>query len=222
MYDNISHQSQQITYLPFHSKNFWDNFYKNQFQDNNTTINWYFDLTKFHTNEFSLKNLSKEDEILIVGSGVSSTLDFFENNGYENIAIFDFSEELVKFLTEKYNKEWDIQSYDITEIGSNFPNEFNIIIDKGCLDCILSDPKNGEAKYITALTNLLLSLSENDGILYYFSNAKLEERINLFYNVPKIKYKVTTIDMNETMKEEYKEFNPSDNMYYLYEITKSQ
>ena len=49
----------------------------------------------------------------------------------------------------------------------------------------------------------------------------MEDRINLFYKVPKIKYKVATIDMNETMKEEYKEFNQSDNIYYLYTITKT-
>ena len=30
------------------------------------------------------------------------------------------------------------------------------------------------------------------------------------------------IDMNETMKEEYKEFNKSDNVYYLYIITRAQ
>ena len=50
----------------------------------------------------------------------------------------------------------------------------------------------------------------------------MEDRINLFYKVKNIKYKVATIDMNETMKEEYKEFNQSDNIYYLYTITKSQ
>ena len=34
--------------------------------------------------------------------------------------------------------------------------------------------------------------------------------------------KVDIIDMNETMKDEYKEFNKSDNVYYLYTITREQ
>ena len=73
------------------------------------------------------------------------------------------------------------------------------------------------------MSNLLVMLdNENDGILYYFSNGKIEDRINLFYKVPKIKYKYSIIDMNEIMKDEYKEFNQSDNIYYLYVITKSQ
>ena len=215
-------QQQPVTYLPFHTKDFLNNFYKNNIQDNNN-INWYFDLTKLQSNDFSLKKLSKEDEILLIGPGLSSTLDYLDNNGYQNITIFDFSEELTQYLIEKYNKEWEIDPFDITDINSSeFANAFNVIIDKGCLDCTLSDPKNGEGKFITGLTNLLILLDENEGVLYYFSNGKIEDRINLFYKVPKIKYKVATIDMNETMKEEYKEFNESDNIYYLYTITKSQ
>ena len=221
MLENVP-QQQPITYLPFHTKEFWDNFYKNYSQDNNN-INWYFDLTKLISNDFSIRTLSKDDEILLIGPGLSSTLDYLDNNGYQNVTIFDFSEELTKILTEKYNKEWEIDPFDIIEINSSdFANAFNVIIDKGCLDCILSDPKDGETKFIKALNNLLVLLDENEGVLYYFSNGTMEDRINLFYKVKNIKYKVATIDMNETMKEEYKEFNQSDNIYYLYTITKSQ
>ena len=221
MLENTS-QQQPITYLPFHTKSFWNNFYKNYSKDNNN-INWYFDLTKFQSNDFSIRNLSKDDEILLIGPGLSSTLDYLNNNGFYKITIFDFSEELEKILSQKYNKEWEIDCFDITTVdSSNYAGAFNIIIDKGCLDCILSDPKNGETKFIIALTNLLILLEENDGVLYYFSNGKMEDRINLFFKVSKIKYKVATIDMNETMKEEYKEFNQNDNIYYLYTISKSQ
>ena len=220
MLENSSQQP--ITYLPFHTKEFWNNFYKNNIQDNNN-INWYFDLTKLQSNDFSLKNLSKEDEILLLGPGLSSTLDYLDDNGYENVTIFDFSEVLTKYLSDKYNKEWEIAIFDITNINSSkFANEFNIIIDKGCLDCILSDPRNAEEKFVTGLTNLLILLDEEVGTLYYFSNGKIEDRINLFYKVPKIKFKVATIDMNEEMKEEYKEFNQNDNIYYLYIITKDK
>ena len=220
MLESVS-QPQPITYLPFHSKDFWNFFYKNKVQDNNS-INWYFDLTKLQSNDFSLGNLQKEEEILIIGSGLDSTLDFLDNNGYENITIFDFSEELLEILTKKYNKEWGIELHDISTMNPNkYKGLFNIIIDKGCLDCILSNPDNGEAKFVSALTNILVLLEENEGVFYYFSNGKMEDRINLFYEVPKIKYKVTTIDMNETMKDEYKEFNQSDNIYYLYTITNS-
>ena len=222
MLENLNQsQSQLITYLPFHESSFWDTFYKNHIQQQDfSNINWYFELTSFSNSEFSLKNFTKEDEILIVGAGLSSTLDYFDYNGFENIAIYDFSEELIKILQNKYNKDWEISRVDITEPNNEYENAFDVIIDKGCLDCILSDPKNGEEKFIAALTNLSTWLEGNNGVLYYFSNGKMDDRSQLFVKVNKIKYKVYTIDMNETMKDEYKEFNKSDNIYYLYTISK--
>ncbi len=222
MLENLNQsQSQLITYLPFHESSFWDTFYKNHIQQQDSSnINWYFDLTTYSNSEFSLRNFTKEDEILIVGAGLSSTLDYFDSNEFDKIAIFDFSEELVKILQNKYNKEWEISPVDITQKNDDYENDFDVIIDKGCLDCILSDPKNGEEKFITALTNLSTWLEENNGVLYYFSNGKMDDRSQLFVKVNKIKYKVSTIDMNETMKDEYKEFNKSDNVYYLYTITR--
>jgi hypothetical protein len=224
MLENLNqNQSQLITYLPFHESSFWDTFYQNHIQQQDSSnINWYFDLTTYSNSEFSLRNFTKEDEILIVGAGLSSTLDYFDSNEFDKIAIFDFSEELVKILQNKYNKEWEISPVDITQKNDDYENAFDVIIDKGCLDCILSDPKNGEEKFITALTNLSTWLEENNGVLYYFSNGKMDDRSQLFVKVNKIKYKVTTIDMNETMKDEYKEFNKSDNVYYLYTITREQ
>ena len=222
MLENLNqNQSQLITYLPFHESSFWDTFYQNHIQQQDSSnINWYFDLTTYSNSEFSLRNFTKEDEILIVGAGLSSTLDYFDSNEFDKIAIFDFSEELVKILQNKYNKEWEISPVDITQKNDDYENAFDVIIEKGCLDCILSDPKNGEEKFITALTNLSTWLEENNGVLYYFSNGKMDDRSQLFVKVNKIKYKVTTIDMNETMKDEYKEFNKSDNVYYLYTITR--
>ena len=224
MLENLNQsQSELVTYLPFNANSFWDSFYKNHFQQQDSpNINWYFDLTTFSSSEFSLKNFTKDDEILLVGPGISSTLDYFDSNGFDKITIFDFSEELINFLKNKYNKEWEIDPIDIREKNEEFSDGFNVIIDKGCLDCILSDPKNGEEKFITALTNLSIWLDENDGTLYYFSNGKMEDRSQLFFKVNKIKYKVDVIDMNETMKDEYKEFNKSDNIYYLYTITRGQ
>ena len=44
MLENVP-QQQTITYLPFHTKEFLDDYYKNNSQDN-SSINWYFDLTQ--------------------------------------------------------------------------------------------------------------------------------------------------------------------------------
>ena len=92
----------------------------------------------------SVWDFSKDDEILIVGAGLSSTLDYFESKEFDKISIFDFSQELIKFLQNKYNNEWGIELHDITKKNDDCLDTFDVIIDKGCLDCILSEPKNGE------------------------------------------------------------------------------
>ena len=215
-------QQKELSNLQFHTKSFWENFYKKR-NKGNRNINWYFDITKTKIPEFPLDNFSiEDDEILLIGPGLSSILDYLDSKGFFRVTIFDFSEEANNIIRERYNKEWEILNLDITGLTYSFKDEFDIIIDKGCLDCILSDTKNGENKFIRALNNLLVSLDPDDGVLYYFSDGKLEDRINLFYKIPKIKYKVSTIDMNEIMKNEYKEFNRDDNLYYLYTITKMQ
>ncbi len=214
---NDSINSQRTNYLPFHTKAFWDELYSKWGKE---TINWYFDLTKLDFTEFSVKKLNTNDEIFIIGPGNCSLLDYLYNNNFENVCLYDFSSKLIKILKEKYKKlEWEIEERDVTLLEKTTGELFSVIIDKGCLDCILSDPKYGEEKFVKTLDFLVFSLVQN-GIFYYFSNGKVENRINLFYRVPGIKYKVETIDMNLNLKEEFKEFNQNDNIYYLYIITK--
>ena len=214
---NDSVNSQSVTYIPFHTKKFWDEFYLKRGKE---IINWYFDLTKIDFPEFSIKNLSLEDEILIIGPGNCSLLDYLFNNNFENICLYDFSIELIELLKEKYkNSEWEIEEKDITTLEKVNGELFSVIIDKGCLDCTLSDPKYGEEKFVKALDYIIFVLTKK-GIFYYFSDGKIENRINLFYRVPNIRYRVETIDMNLNIKEEFKEFNQNDNIYYLYIMTK--
>lgn len=208
------------TYLPFHQKSFWEDFYKSK---GNETLNWYFDITKLDIPEFTIKSLSKDDEILILGPGTSTILDYLNDNDYENVTIVDFSEELINNLKNKFknrSESWEFTCENIINIDKKvFEGIFNVVIDKGCIDCILSDPKNAEETFIDAMNLVKYSLVEN-GVFYYFSYGKLEERVNILFRVPGIKYRVAVIDMNTIGKDEFKEFNQSDNIYYLYIITK--
>ena len=203
--------------LDFYDKEFWDNFYKNRNPKVNN-INWYFDITKINIDNFSLNLISKDDDILLVGPGLSSILDFFYDNNYKKITIIDFSERLIQFLNEKYSEDWIIDCYDILDLNDySYDKDYNIIIDKGCLDCIISEPKNGQENFIKAFKNLMSLLNE-DGIFYYFSTAN--DRENLFQLSSKIKCEITKIDMNIDMENQYRQFKMEDNVYYLYTIQK--
>ena len=212
-------ESSQFESIEYHKKSFWTNFYLTR-NKSIRNINWYFDITKIKIDNFSLNNLSKDEAMLLIGPGLSSILDYLNNNNYDLVMIVDFCEELINILSERYNNSWEIMPYDITKKEFNkLSIDFGVILDKGCLDCILLDKKEGEKNFIYALNIILKSLKAN-GVFYYFSDAKLEDRISLFQKVPKIQYTVTIIDLNKAMKEEYKEFNYEDNLYYLYTITR--
>jgi hypothetical protein len=219
--NNNSEQESSTMTLEYYSQKFWDNFYKNPKLDTRFPINWYFDITKVKIDGFFLNDLSKSEEILVLGPGLSSILEYFYENNYEKITLFDFSEELIQILTEKYNKQynkdWSINFIDISETNNSFNSEFNIIIDKGCLDCIISEPKQGQDKFIKAFNNLMLLLND-DGVFYYFSTAN--DRENLFHLGPKIKYETTKIDLNKNVDPEFQKFKEEDNIYYLYTIQK--
>jgi len=210
-----SEQESSIISLDFFKREFWDNFYKNH-NPKSPYINWYFDITKLNIDNFSLSKIQKEEDILLIGPGLSSILDYFYENDYEKITIYDYSDELVKILNDKY-KGWSIDCYDIVDISESFSGGFNIIIDKGCLDCVLSEPKRGQSNFIKAFNNIL-SLLSDDGIFYYFSTSN--ERENLMRRENKIKCIITKIDMNKDMGEQYKQFKQEDNIYFLYTIQK--
>lgn len=85
---------------------------------------------------------------------------------------------------ERYNKEWKMLNLDITYLVFSFKDEFDIIIDKGYLDCILYNSKNGQSKFIKSLNNLIVSIYPDVGIIYYFSDSKTKNRIYLFNKIP--------------------------------------
>ena len=214
-----SEEQSNIPPLEFYSREFWDNFYLNR-NPNVNNINWYFDITKINMDNFSLDLISKDDDILLLGPGLSSILDYFYDNDYKKISIIDFSEQLIQILSEKYSEDWMIDCYDILDINDeSLVKDYNVIIDKGCLDCIISEPKNGQKNFIKAFKNIMELLNE-DGIFFYFSTAY--DRENLFHPSSKINCEITKIDMNQDMEKQYRQFEKEDNVYYLYTIRKEE
>jgi hypothetical protein len=89
---------------------------------------------------------------------------------------------------------------DVTKLTSRdvIPSNFyQIIVDKACLDCILSDPdsKKSEESFINALTEIKKALSEN-GTFYHFSTATPEKRVSLLTRVFNCKIDIEEISNN--------------------------
>ena len=63
------------------------------------------------------------------------------------------------------------------------PNShYDVVIDKACIDCLLTSNEQSEEIFIKALNEINNCLKEN-GIFYYFSTGKAEKRISLLTRV---------------------------------------
>lgn len=113
---NVTSSKQDtITHMPFHTKDFWETYYKQT--GFNTNNDWYFPLINLPSKLFDLSSLSKDNEILITGVGTSSILDYLMNNKFIGVTCIDFSESLIKHLKSKYENskdcsEWDCKLYN--------------------------------------------------------------------------------------------------------------
>ena len=201
----------------YYESSFWDEFYTSH---KNEQIDWFFDFNSLKLNEFKISTIKKKDNILLLGVGLSSISDILYKNEYENVDIIDFSKEVYNYLKSKYEnyKNWDIFLKNITEINQNdFNNSYDVIIDKGCIDCILTDPSNGESKFMNTLKKITKFLKIK-GKFYYFSYSDFSDRINYFYDIPNIKYECYQIPQHSFIDEHLYEYDDDDNCYSLYII----
>jgi hypothetical protein len=89
-------------------------------------------------------------------------------------------------------------------------NCFDIIIDKGCLDCI-------ETGFSDAIKEIYHSLNI-DGVFYHVSIAKPAKRVSLLTDSEfRIKLDVEEIIVES---EESSEISSEDYIYYIYKVTK--
>ena len=95
--------------VPFHTEKYWDTFYK---ENLSLQYDWYFELNLLKTNNFDLKNLNQESEILLLGIGNSSLLDFFIKNKFNYITSLDFSPIIINYLKIKYENIEQTSEYD--------------------------------------------------------------------------------------------------------------
>lgn len=188
--------SSNAYYFPFHLKNYWEK----QHESITTPEEWYIDLTTYYNKKFNINLWNKEQEILILGVGYSKLIDHLIAKNFKHVTLVDFSENLMNFLTNKYSNlescaEWDCKLFtnsvvalqDINRLTKDglIPESFyDIIIDKACLDCVLSDP-DGEEKFKACIHEVLNALTIN-GIFYYISTGKPDRRINM----------ITSVDVN--------------------------
>lgn len=220
-----------INQINFLSNNFWNQHYlKNKF----STLDWYFDLTKIKLSLFSFSEILKESEILVIGIGTSSIIEYFLINSYEKIIFIDNNKLLIDHLAVKYEKavSWLFGCFDISsseQFKSNLQYfQFDVIFDKGLLDMIyLNDIKYDSFIFNETILNLSSSLNVNGSLLYIsvIDSEIMIEKLSLCLADKgfEIKYEEIGEDkLNMIGKDEvYNFFMSEDNLYFAYLIIRT-
>jgi hypothetical protein len=97
-------------YLPFHSKSYWEGFYQ---QNNlNQSLEWYLDLQKYKSENFDLKKLNPQAELLVLGVGNAKLINYFIESKFSHVTLVDFSVILVQWLRSNYASKEECAEWD--------------------------------------------------------------------------------------------------------------
>ena len=203
-------------------------FWKEQHESMNfQQVDWYFEVQKLKFNNFNLLSYNKENEILVVGIGTSSIIDYFSKQGFLHLIFIDYCESLIDNLSEKYLEKhpgWDFGCCEISNLSNVLHEDikFDLIIDKGCIDILLlSSFKEGKEK-ITKSINELYSLLSKNGSIVIFSVAEPELILPIIKDILGQNNSNYSIVNEEIVDESElsKYFNSEDNTFFLYKIIK--
>lgn len=120
----------------FTSKDYWDKFFTQRGQ---FAFEWYGDFKEVYP--VLSRSLSKTDRILVIGCGNSNFSSDLYDKGYHSITNLDFSELVIEEMKSKNAARSDMTWIvgDMTTLENFFAlNSFDVVIDKGALDALMS------------------------------------------------------------------------------------
>ena len=121
----------------YSTKQYWDERY----QKDETPFDWFLGYEQLKPLLSNLVN--KSDKILMVGCGNSLLSEKMYEDGFENIVNVDFSGLVIQQMAERTKKCKKMQWLEMDARKMSFADaEFDIVIDKGTLDAVLTEQKS--------------------------------------------------------------------------------
>lgn len=143
----------------FRSKDYWDRFF---FERGDEAFEWYGDFKDIEA--LVKKYLKPSESFLVIGCGNSNFSADFYDQGYHQIRNLDFSSIVIEEMRNKNasraDMQWDLG--DMTDMAL-YPNKsFDIVIDKGALDALMSvDSDETRAKAAALFVEIERVLKDN-------------------------------------------------------------
>ncbi|XP_033186589.2 eEF1A lysine and N-terminal methyltransferase homolog [Bombus vancouverensis nearcticus] len=144
------------THEEFSQVEYWNTFFKKRGKRN---FEWYGEYPELCG--IFLKYIKVKDNILIVGCGNSTVSMCLYDAGYRNITNIDISHIVIKQMRDinaTMRPQLVYEHMDATQMAYA-DNTFSVVLDKGTLDALMSDTKEGTVsnvnKYFKEITRIL-------------------------------------------------------------------
>ena len=124
------------SHTQFHEKAYWESFFRDRDQE---AFEWYGEFKDIEST--LLPKLRNEDRILVIGCGNSNLSACLYDKGYHSITNLDFSEVVIHEMKAKNIARGDMiwTVGDMTNLHFSNASSFDVVLDKGALDALLSD-----------------------------------------------------------------------------------
>ncbi|KAL0239333.1 hypothetical protein PCE1_005020 [Barthelona sp. PCE] len=153
---------------------YWDARYV--LSDAHTVFDWLQPAQAFF--DILSPSLESNDEILVVGCGNSDLIRLLYQNNYCLLTAIDFSEVLIHQQVKRYEQYPEIEFTMMNMCHMTYPNgNFNKIIDKGSMDCLLTNMST--APFEQALGEVYRCLKDG-GCFFSLSHACERVRLSHF------------------------------------------
>eukprot|EP01029_Cantina_marsupialis_P009808 TRINITY_DN22637_c0_g1_i1.p1 TRINITY_DN22637_c0_g1~~TRINITY_DN22637_c0_g1_i1.p1 ORF type:complete len:705 (-),score=237.46 TRINITY_DN22637_c0_g1_i1:214-2328(-) len=131
----------------FKEKAYWEKFFKN-----NSSFEWYGNLEDFG---HILDDITSKDiSILELGCGNSTFAAKLAGSGYKKVVAVDFSDTVIAQMQEKHKDIANLEFVKMDMMNTEFANgEFDVIIDKGAMDALISGDDEENIKNGNKLIN---------------------------------------------------------------------
>lgn len=144
------------THEEFSQADYWNSFFKKRGKKN---FEWYGEYPELC--EILSKYMKVKDNVLIVGCGNSTLSMSLYDVGYRNITNIDISHIVIKQMRDinsSVRADLVYEQMDATQMS--YPdNKFSVVLDKGTLDALMPDAKEGTIatieKYFKEITRVL-------------------------------------------------------------------
>ncbi|CAK4079813.1 unnamed protein product [Aphanomyces euteiches] len=156
------------------SVDYWDARYMDA--GNRASFEWFFHYKDIAVAFEAYLRRDKSEKILVLGCGTSSLPNDLVKAGYDKITCVDFSGAAIRSMTSRLPTNSPIQYFqmDVRDMHAFSDHTFDLIIDKGVLDCVVCDVSN--AVGATRMMDEVRRLLQPSGSFFVFSTGTLSNR----------------------------------------------